>query len=89
MVHSVDELVEHAAVLVLTRDDDQLLNRVVELERRVIVLDLRGQNHLMKQMLESKRRARPAAKNGLAARRGITVRNGEPETRKGSALCVR
>ncbi len=89
MVHSVDELVDHAEVLVLTRDDDQLLNRVVELERRVVVLDLRGQNHSLKQLLESKRRARPAARNGAAVRRGITVRNGEPERRKGSSLCVR
>jgi len=88
MVHRVEELVDHAEVLLMTRDDDQLLERVVQKEKRPIVVDLRGQNHLMKRMLEAKRRAKPAAKNDLKEPNGAGARNGEPETRKRMQVCA-
>jgi len=62
MVQSAEELVEHSEVLVITRDDEQLLDRVVALGKRPIIVDLRGQNHMVKRVLEAKKRSKPAAK---------------------------
>jgi GDP-mannose 6-dehydrogenase len=88
MVHSVDELVEHAEVLLITREDDQLLNRVVELERRPVIVDLRGQNHLVKRLLEAKRRSKPAANHDLMEPGGSRARICRPGTREGKRICV-
>jgi len=86
-VHRIDELVQHAEVLVITRDDDQLLNRLVQLEKRPILVDLRGPNHQMKRLLESKRRSTPGAKPVLTKSNGSAARNGEREPRKGTQRC--
>ncbi len=88
MVHSLDELVEHAEVLLITREDDQLLNRVVELERRPVIVDLRGQNHLVKRLLEAKRRSKPAANHDLMELGGSRARICRPGTRDGKRICV-
>jgi GDP-mannose 6-dehydrogenase len=66
IVHSLDELIEHSEVLLVTRDGDHVLDRIVALERRPAVVDLRGQNHLVKRLLEAKKRAKPAPKAKLA-----------------------
>src|SRR6266487_1224558 len=88
LVGTLDELIEHSDIILITRDDDQLLERVVQREKRPIVVDLRGQNHLMKRMLEAKRLAKPAAKNDLKEPNGAGARNGEPETRKRMQVCA-
>ena len=64
IVHSLDDLVQHADVLLITRDGDQLLDRVVALGKRPTIVDLRGQNHIVKRLLEAKKRAKPAVKEG-------------------------
>jgi len=88
MVHRVEELVDHAEVLLMTRDDDELLERVVQKEKRPIVVDLRGQNHLMKRMLQAKRRAKATANHDSKEPNGAQARNGEPETRKRMQVCA-
>jgi UDP-glucose 6-dehydrogenase len=65
LAHSLDDLIGHSEVLMITRDGDQLLQRVAELGKRPMVVDLQGPNHLMKRWLEAKRRARPAVQNNL------------------------
>ena len=60
IVHTLDDLIQHSDVLLITRDSDQLLDRVVALGKRPAIVDLRGQNHLIKRMLEAKKRAKPS-----------------------------
>src|SRR5207237_918923 len=74
IVPTLDDLVEHADVLLITRDGEQLLDRVVALGKRPAIVDLRGQNNAMKKMLESKKRAKPAA--SIEAREGLKETNG-------------
>jgi len=65
IVHDLDDLVKHADVLLITRDGDKLLDRVVACGKRPTIVDLRGQNHLIKRLLEAKKRAKPAAKEAM------------------------
>ena len=65
IVHDLDDLVQHADVLLITRDGDHLLDRVVALGKRPTIVDLRGQNHVVKRLLEAKKRAKPAAKENV------------------------
>jgi len=68
IVHSLDELVEHAEVLLITRDGEQLLERVVAKGKRPTIVDLRGQNDHIKRMLEAKKRTKNASvENGNEA----------------------
>ncbi len=60
-VNSLDELIEHSEVLVITRDDEALLDRVVQMGKRPIIADLRGKNHLVKRIIEAKKRLKPEA----------------------------
>lgn len=64
LVHSLDELIDHADVLVITRDGDQLLDRIVQQDKRPVVVDLRGQNHLVRRLLDAKKRSLPAGRDG-------------------------
>ena len=61
---TVDELVEHAEVLVITREDGQLLERVAQLGKWPVIVDLRGQSHDVRRWLKSKRPPKAAAKAG-------------------------
>ena len=65
MVSSIDELIEHAEVLVITREDDHLLNRVVALGKRPTIVDLHGQNHIAKKLLGAKNGSKLSAKENL------------------------
>jgi GDP-mannose 6-dehydrogenase len=68
IVHDLDDLVEHADVLLVTRDGDQLLDRVVALGKRPTIVDLRGQNQIAKKLVEAKKRAKSGTKeNGKEA----------------------
>jgi GDP-mannose 6-dehydrogenase len=42
LVSTLDELIEHSEILLLTRDGDGLLERAAKLRRRPLVVDLRG-----------------------------------------------
>ena len=61
MVHSIDELIEHSEILVIAREDEHLVERLVQLGKRPTIVDLRGQNHIVKRLLEAKKRARSAS----------------------------
>jgi GDP-mannose 6-dehydrogenase len=88
MVHGVDELVAHADVLLLTRDDERLLNRVVQLGKCPLIVDLRGQTHQVKSLLEAKRRPQPPAKPVLPGANGTAAWNGGHRLRKGRPICA-
>jgi GDP-mannose 6-dehydrogenase len=45
LVSTVDELIEHAEVLVATRDAKRLLSRAAELGKHPLVVDLNGRKH--------------------------------------------
>jgi len=42
LVSSVDELIEHSEILLITRDNDALIERAAKLGKRPLVIDLRG-----------------------------------------------
>ena len=62
LVHSLDELIEHSEVLLITRDGEHLLDRVVALGKRPMIIDLRGQHQFARRLLEAKRRSMNADK---------------------------
>ena len=65
LVHNTEELIEHSEVLVITRDDDRLLEGILESGKRPIIVDLRGQNHILKQLTEAKKRYKSAGKQAV------------------------
>jgi GDP-mannose 6-dehydrogenase len=71
IVPTLDELVQHADILLITRDAEQLLDRVVALGKRPSIVDLRGQNNAMKKMLESKKRAKPVLRDDSKGSNGL------------------
>jgi GDP-mannose 6-dehydrogenase len=71
IVPTLDNLVEHADILLITRDAEQLLDRVVALGKRPAIVDLRGQNSNVKKMLESKKRAKPVVREELKETNGL------------------
>jgi GDP-mannose 6-dehydrogenase len=48
LTSTVDELLEHAEILLITRDGDQLMERAAELGKKPIIVDLRGRDRLTK-----------------------------------------
>jgi GDP-mannose 6-dehydrogenase len=62
LVHSLDELIEHSEVLLVTREAEHLLDRIVALGRRPIIIDLRGQHHLAKRLLEARQQSKVSSK---------------------------
>jgi hypothetical protein len=80
IVPTLDQLVEHSEILLITRDGEQLLDRVVALGKRPAIIDLRGQSQLAKKLLEAKKRAKPAASeehkesNGLGRRMLVSLK---------------
>jgi len=71
MVQNTEELIEHSEVLVIARDDDQLLERILESGKRPIIVDLRGQNQAQKRLTEAKKRSNSASKQ--AVKESLTV----------------
>ena len=76
-------------MLLITRDSDHLLDRVVAAGKRPTIVDLRGQNHMVKRVLEAKKRSKAAAKQEsktpdlLARRMAVPLKeqggNGKPK----------
>lgn len=66
LVRSVEQLIEHAEVVLLTREAGQLLDAIVDMNRRPTIIDLRGQSNLVRGVLEEKRRAKLAAQKPIA-----------------------
>ena len=64
IVHSIDDLIEHSEILLITRDGDHLLDRIVALGKRPTVVDLRGQGSLVKKLLDAKKRSKLGKKSG-------------------------
>jgi GDP-mannose 6-dehydrogenase len=73
IVHSLDELIEHAEILVLTRNGDQLLQRVVELGKHPAIVDLQGHDHLVKGLPEATKRFEPSAEESLRETNAVGV----------------
>jgi hypothetical protein len=44
LVRTLDELIEHSEILLITRDGDGLMERAVELGKRPLLVDLRGRS---------------------------------------------
>ena len=55
MVKTVDELVAHSEVLLITRDDEELFDQIVAQGKQPLLVDLRGQNHLEEKLLHARR----------------------------------
>ncbi len=54
LVKDMDELIAHSEVLLLTRDDEELFDRIAALEKPPLVVDLRASNPLTKKLLQSR-----------------------------------
>ena len=73
MVRSHDELIEHSDVLLITRDGDRLMDRIVALDKHPTIVDLRGQTHFLERQIEARRRSKgPAALAFQALPQNIT-----------------
>ena len=78
MVHSIDELVEHSDILVIARDDEALVERLAQLAKRPTIVDLRGQNQVLKRVLEARKRSRvPVLETVKDGNNGNPSRNGK------------
>jgi GDP-mannose 6-dehydrogenase len=77
LVRSVDELIQHSEVLLLTRDNDALMERAAKLGKRPLFIDLRGRSPQSKKSFNSSVVRDPSpALNGRSVK--ITPRsNGE------------
>jgi len=64
LVSTLDELIEHSEILLITRDNDALIERAAKLGKRPLVIDLRGRVLQTKKTLKSgaNHRQGPAAK---------------------------
>jgi len=58
IVHTLDELIEHAEVLLITRDAEKLVDGLVAHGKRPSLVDLRGQSQALKRLLDGKRKAK-------------------------------
>ena len=86
LVATLDELVEHSEILLLTRNGDELVKRITELGKRPTIVDLRGQDKAVKRMLEARKKSRKALKlevkaavpigRGIIPGKGSRSRNG-------------
>src|SRR5206468_915399 len=77
LVSSVDELIQHAEVLLLTRDNDALMERAAKLGKRPLFIDLRGRSPQSKKMFNSSLvRNQSAAPNGRVVKRATHSNGG-------------
>jgi GDP-mannose 6-dehydrogenase len=58
MVGDIDELVEHSQILLIARDDKNLIERLAQLTEAPMIVDLRGQSPFLKQLLDARKRPR-------------------------------
>ncbi|HMJ89667.1 MAG TPA: nucleotide sugar dehydrogenase, partial [Candidatus Acidoferrum sp.] len=56
LVATLDELVEHSEILLLTRNGEELVQRITELGKKPTLIDLRGQDKAVKQMLAARKK---------------------------------
>lgn len=56
MVHTIDELLEHSEILVVVRDDDELVQKLAQLAKGPNIVDLRGQ--ILKRVQETRQRSK-------------------------------
>jgi GDP-mannose 6-dehydrogenase len=88
LVATLDELVEHSEILLLTRNGDELVKRITELGKRPTIVDLRGQDKAVKQMLEARKKNRKTLKIEIKTAppigRGILPRGGRATNGNGN-----
>jgi GDP-mannose 6-dehydrogenase len=93
IVHSLDELIEHAEVLVITRDGHSLLQRVAALGKRPMIVDLQGSARAVR-LHAAKQQPKTSSKVPAPEPNGATIRiNGSFRAHggngKGKVLCKR
>jgi GDP-mannose 6-dehydrogenase len=71
LVGSLDELIAHSDILLITRDADAVLDRAAKLEKRPLVIDLSGRPVRFRKTASAAGRGNDA----LRSRQEITVRN--------------
>jgi GDP-mannose 6-dehydrogenase len=86
LVATIDQLIEHSEILLLTRNGEELVQRVVELNRRPILVDLRGQDKLVKKLLHARKhkqltdtsllKPEPQISHELMSSKAVSRRNG-------------
>lgn len=58
LVATLEELAEHADILLLTRDGEALIQRIAEMGKRATIIDLRGPTKAVKDLLRASRQTR-------------------------------
>ena len=61
LVRTMDELIEHAEVLVAAREAEHLQHRLAELGKRVVLVDLNGRKHRLKKRVAAAQPSRPSS----------------------------
>ena len=89
LVSTVDELIDHSEILLLTRDGDGLMERATELGRKPLVIDLRGRTTQSKKIAKQI----PTTRNNVTANMPVkfTVvpsRNSKISARNGKSVSV-
>lgn len=54
LVEDIDDLIDHAEVLLLTRDAEGVVDKVVAAGRRPLLIDLQGRDKLMRRLLQGR-----------------------------------
>ncbi len=65
LVPTLEQLIEHSDILLLTRNGEELVQKVVESGKRPILVDLRGQDKLVKKLLQSRKTKKTIAEDAL------------------------
>ena len=55
LVATLDELIEHSEILLLTRNGEELVQRIAEAGKRPTLVDLRGQDKMVKKLLAARK----------------------------------
>jgi len=55
LVPTLEQLIEHSEILLLTRNGEELVQKIVESGKRPILIDLRGQDKLVKKLLQARK----------------------------------
>ena len=56
LVPTLEELIEHSEILLLTRNGEELVQRIAEMGKRPTLVDLRGQDKMVKKLLAARKR---------------------------------
>jgi GDP-mannose 6-dehydrogenase len=82
LVATLEQLIDNSEILLLTRNGEELVQKVVETGKRPIIVDLRGQDKLVKKLLQSRKVKKAVAEDAiqpppqLAARPASASKNG-------------